>query len=234
MYSSAFCTVYNQFGWNYFPEAFGQHLLTWLDRRGICVKRSLDLACGTGVLCEILHDHGIQAQGADLSEGMIAVARQRRQDIPYTVADMVLYRPEPGFDLVTCTGDAINHIMSLQDVERIFSNVHYALNPGGYFIFDILNENEVPASDPFDLDFSEDVKAQFCVTRDEAGLVHLCTTVEERGKEPFTEEIIEIVHDPETICALLKKVGFTVLQCADHLLPDTDCHGTSWYIVAQK
>ena len=26
MYSSAFCTVYNLFGWNYFPEAFGQDI----------------------------------------------------------------------------------------------------------------------------------------------------------------------------------------------------------------
>jgi len=234
MYSSAFCTVYNQFGWNYFPEAFGQHLLTWLDRHHISVKRSLDLACGTGVLCEILHDHGILAQGADLSEGMIAIARQRRSDIPYIVADMVRYRPEPVFDLVTCTGDAINHIMAAEDVARIFANVHYALRPGGHFIFDILNENEVPTSEPFDLDFSEDVKARFCVTRDAQGLVHLQTTVEERGKEPFTEEIIEIVHDPETICTLLKEAGFKVLQCADHLLPDGEHHGTSWYIVAQK
>lgn len=54
MYSTAFCKVYNQFGWNYFPEAFGEQLLTWLKEHQVTVRKSLDLACGTGVLCEIL------------------------------------------------------------------------------------------------------------------------------------------------------------------------------------
>ena len=59
MYSDAFCKVYNEFGWNYFPEAFGEQLLAWLEQNRVTVKSSLDLACGTGVLCEILHEKGI-------------------------------------------------------------------------------------------------------------------------------------------------------------------------------
>lgn len=43
MYSDAFCKVYNQFGWNYFPEAFGEQLLTWLHQYQITVHKSLDL-----------------------------------------------------------------------------------------------------------------------------------------------------------------------------------------------
>jgi len=234
MYSGAFCKVYNEFGWNYFPEAFSQQLLAWLTEHGVRVSSSLDLACGTGVLCELLHDRGIRASGMDFSEGMIAIARERNPHISYEVADMILYRPDGPFDLVTCTGDALNHIADLRDVRRIFHNVHHYLQPGGHFIFDILNEKEVPASEPFDLDFSEDVKARFQVTRDREGRVHLCTTVFEAGKAPFTEEIIETVHDPAAICALLEETGFRLLQCSDHLLPSSEIHGTSWYIVAQK
>ena len=119
MYSDAFCKVYNEFGWNYFPEAFGEQLLIWLQQNQVKVKTSLDLACGTGVLCEILHDQGINASGMDYSEGMIEIAKQRNSEIFYEVADMITYRPEKHFDLVTCTGDALNHIMDLKDVERI-------------------------------------------------------------------------------------------------------------------
>lgn len=43
MYSDAFCKVYNQFGWNYFPEAFGEQLITWLHQYQITVRKSLDL-----------------------------------------------------------------------------------------------------------------------------------------------------------------------------------------------
>ena len=172
MYSDAFCKVYNQFGWNYFPEAFGEQLLEWLKQNQVTVKSSLDLGCGTGVLCEILHDQGIQSSGMDFSEGMIAIAKERNPEIFYEVADMITYRPDKNFDLVTCTGDALNHIMKLDDIEKIFENVNVYLKDGGYFIFDILNEKEVPMEEPIDLDFSDDVKAQFMVTHDEEGHVN--------------------------------------------------------------
>ena len=42
MYSDAFCKVYNEFGWNYFPEAFGEQLLIWLEENHVEVKTSLD------------------------------------------------------------------------------------------------------------------------------------------------------------------------------------------------
>ena len=44
MYSDVFCKVYNEFGWNYYPEAFGEQLLQWLRLRGIRVRTALDLA----------------------------------------------------------------------------------------------------------------------------------------------------------------------------------------------
>ena len=49
MYGKAFCKVYNEFGWNYFPRAFGEQLLEWLERNSVEVKTSLDLGCGTGL-----------------------------------------------------------------------------------------------------------------------------------------------------------------------------------------
>ena len=53
MYSDVFCKVYNEFGWNYYPEIFGEQLLKWLDRNGIQPKTAMDLACGTGILCGV-------------------------------------------------------------------------------------------------------------------------------------------------------------------------------------
>jgi len=69
MYSDVFCKVYNEFGWNYYPEIFGQQLLLWLQQHGIEPKTSMDLACGTGILCQLLHDSGIAASGMDFSSG---------------------------------------------------------------------------------------------------------------------------------------------------------------------
>lgn len=234
MYSDAFCKVYNEFGWNYFPEAFGEQLLIWLEENKVSVKTSLDLACGTGVLCEILHGKGIEACGMDFSEGMIEIAKQRNSEIFYEVADMITYCPEKRFDLVTCTGDALNHIMDLKDVEHIFQNVYGYLNQGGYFIFDILSEKEVPLEDPIDLDFSGGVKAQFRITHDEDGHIHLKTAVFEKEEQQFEEDIKETVHDEKEVCNLLKKCGFKLIKCDHHLLENEGNHSATWYVIAKK
>lgn len=234
MYSDLFCKIYNEFGWNYFPQAFGEQLLAWIRKNQITVKTSLDLACGTGILCEILHEHGIQTAGMDLSEGMIAIARESNPEIYYEVADMIQYRPERSFDLVTCTGDALNHIIDLRNVEQIFRNVYSYLNEGGYFIFDILNEKEVSSEEPFDLDYSDTTKAQFLITRNPNGIINLRTTVYENGELQFEENITETIHDPGEICRLLQKIGFQVVKCSDQLLEDATAHGTTWFVIAQK
>lgn len=234
MYSNAFCKVYNEFGWNYFPHAFGEQLIEWIGRNGVSVRTSMDLACGTGILCEVLHDHGIESSGMDFSEGMIAIAREGNPAIHYDVADMITYRPEKQFDLVTCTGDALNHIMDIENVGRIFENVYGYLREGGYFIFDLLNEKEVPEEEPFDLDFSETVKAQFQVTQNAEGRIHLKTTVFENGELAFEEIITETVHDPEIIRRMLVQTGFEIVSFSHKLLEDSDGQATTWYVIAKK
>ena len=233
MYSDVFCKVYNEFGWNYYPEAFGEQLLQWLDRQGITVRTALDLACGTGVLCRILKDAGIESRGMDFSSGMIDIARQESPEIPYDVADMILYRPDAQFDLVTCTGDALNHIPDLSDVEKIFANIHAYLAPGGYFVFDLLDEREISTEEPFDLDFDEHISARFQITRPQQNKVHLQTQVFQDGVHSFTEDIFETVHQLEAVCALLRRQGLQIERCAHRLLEDgTDV--ATWYIVARK
>ena len=233
MYSDVFCKVYNEFGWNYYPEIFGQQLITWLNRRGIRPGNSMDLGCGTGVLCRILRAEGIRAAGMDFSSGMIGIARQDSPDIPYEVADMITYCPEEHFDLVTCTGDALNHIRDLEDVGRIFRNVYAYTSAGGYFIFDILNEQEVSTSEPFEMDFTDRIRVWFQMTRPEKDQVNLKIRVFVDGKEQFEENIRETVHDPAAICQLLRQSGFVVEQCGDRLLEDSG-RGTTWFVVARK
>ena len=233
MYGSAFCRIYNEFGWNVYPEVLAEQLWEWLSRRSAGVKTALDLGCGTGVLCGALRAHGVRAAGADLSEGMIAIARERFPDCAFAVADMTRYAPAGPFDLVTCTGDALNHLFSPEDVAKVFRNVYGYLSEGGYFVFDLLRESEIPSGEPFELEYSDTVRAVFRSDRDGEGTVRLHVEVYEIGVRTVSEEIREKLHDPETVCNLLRRAGFEVLQCADRLLPEA-AHGTTWFIAARK
>ena len=233
MYSDVFCQVYNEFGWNYYPEIFGQQLLRWLEQNDLHPQTALDLACGTGILCQILKDSGVSTWGMDFSEGMIKIARQGDPAIHYDVADMITYRPEQKFDLVTCTGDAINHIGDLADVYRIFQNVKAYLSPGGYFVFDILNENEVSDSEPFEMDFSDTVRVWFQMTRPGEKQVNLKIRVFEKDAEDFEENIRETIHDPVQICRMLEQCGLEVVKCSNRLLEDCN-PGTTWFVIAKN
>ncbi len=233
MYSDVFCKVYNEFGWNYYPEIFGEQLLVWLRRNNVSVKTSMDLACGTGVLCEIMYNNGSDAYGMDFSSGMIDIAKSRNSAITYEVADMITYRPNDKFDLVTCTGDALNHIESLSDIKKIFENIYAYTSNGGYFIFDILNENEISESDPFEMDFDVNTKVWFQMTRPAENKVNLKIRVFENGELSFEENIRETVHDVKIICSLLEDSGFKIISCGDKLLEDAQS-GTTWFVIAKK
>ena len=193
----------------------------------------MDLACGTGVLCRILRDRGIEADGMDFSSGMIHIAREADPLGHYDVADMITYRPEVQYDLVTCTGDAVNHIPELSDVAKIFQNVYAYTAPGGYFIFDLLNEREVSDSEPFESDFEENLRVWFQMTRPAENKVTLTIRVYEQDTLQLEEHIRETIHAPETVCDLLRQAGFSSVRCSDRLLEDA-LPGTTWFVVARK
>lgn len=233
-YSDVFCKVYNEFGWNYYPEAFGEQLLLWMEQNRVKPKTAMDLACGTGILCRILRENGVDASGMDFSEGMIRIARENDPQGAYDVADMITYSPDRCFDLVTCTGDALNHIHNLSDVGEIFRNVHGYLKPGGYFIFDILNEHEVSTSEPFEMDFDGNTRVWFQMLRPEPDLVNLKIRVYQNGVLDFEENIRERVHDPVAICRMLEDAGLRVIKCADRLPDEGGYAGTTWFVIARK
>ena len=234
MYGSLFCRVYNEFGWNVYPEVFGEQLLRWLSGKNAPVKTALDLGCGTGVLCQTLERSGIDARGVDLSEGMIAIARERAPSLRFDAADMVTYRPAARFDLVTCTGDALNHIFDRNDVRRVMENVYEMLAPDGYFVFDLLGEQEIPDDEPFTLDYSDTVRAVFATTREPGDVIRLHIDVYENGQFSFEENILEKLHNVDDIRSLLTEVGFAIEQCGHRLLPEEGADAATWFFAARK
>ena len=234
MYSSAFCRVYNEFGWNVYPEVFAGQLLRLMEREGIRARTALDLGCGTGVLCRALAEHGIDARGVDLSGDMIALARANAPSLRFDTGDMITWRARERFDLVTCTGDALNHIPRPDDVRRVFENVYAMLTPGGRFVFDLLGEGEIPDDEPFCLDYSDSVRAVFRTVREPGAAVRLSVSVYENGALAFEETILEQLHPIEEVLALLRETGFAVLHCGHRLSEDEGADAAAWFVTAGK
>ena len=98
--------------------------------------RVLDVACGQGVLCRLLHAKGATAVGTDAAAPLLAAARQRGPaEIDYRLADArelasADWLDAGGFDAATCVLAAQN----LNPIRPAFDGVARALAPGGRFV----------------------------------------------------------------------------------------------------
>ena len=234
MYGALFCRLYNEFGWNEYPRVFAEQLMQWLDAKDIAIDLALDLGCGTGVLCGMLYERGIEARGIDLSASMIAIARAQYPGPRFEVGDMTRFAADKPVDLVTCTGDALNHLFDLTDVRRCFDSAFAALAPGGLFIFDLLDASEVPLGEPFDADSEDHLRVRFQAEMDDRGVVHLNIRAFDGDALKLEENIVEKLHPLPDILAALRSAGFKVVQCDDRLDLDSAGHGTTWIVVARK
>lgn len=95
----------------------------------------LDLATGTGLvlraMVERFPDRDLTMSGADISPGMLAVARSHLPEVELTVADAAALPYGPAsFDLVTCV--AALHLIG--DVAAMAGECARVLRPGGRLV----------------------------------------------------------------------------------------------------
>jgi len=102
----------------------------------------LDLATGTGQVAVLLARRGYRVTGVDVSDAMLAVARDKSRqaglDIAWlhqSAADLDL--PARSFDAVVCLYDSLNYLTEPVDLAACFSGVRRCLRPQGVFIFDL-------------------------------------------------------------------------------------------------
>lgn len=101
----------------------------------------LDLACGTGVLSELMAELGYSVTASDLSADMLTVAQNRFKeaglDIPVLQLSMDRLEGLEGFDAVTIAIDSLNYLATEEQVINTFNEAYRALKPGGYLFFDV-------------------------------------------------------------------------------------------------
>jgi SAM-dependent methyltransferase len=119
-------------------------LLATINSHRIPTTSFLDVACGTGSLGLMMSKRGWSFWGVDASALMVEKARRKFRSARRTGTifrqDMRSIRLPVYVGLATSMFDSVNHILSRRDLLKVFRGVAGALNPGGYFIFDVNNE----------------------------------------------------------------------------------------------
>jgi SAM-dependent methyltransferase len=111
-------------------------------REGLVV----DLGCGSELWAHELTKARYRVLGIDISEAMIAIAQRRVPDADFRVGS--LFETDiPSCDAVTSIGEVFNYLFDSgndrQALVRLFRRVHDALTPGGVFVFDIVESEQV-------------------------------------------------------------------------------------------
>lgn len=95
----------------------------------------LDVACGTGKHLDYLRNY-YDVEGLDLNPNLLEVARERCPGIPFHQADMVDFRLEHKFDVITCLFSSIGYVKTPENMARTVSNMARHLRPGGVVIIE--------------------------------------------------------------------------------------------------
>ncbi len=122
----------------------------WIETYGSILSRSgvkpgarvADLACGTGGLTIPLAEAGYRLIGADLSEDMLSLARDKAaraglRDIPWICQDLADLSLPGSYDAVLCACDGVNYLTEDGEIRSFLSRAYDALMPGGVLAFDV-------------------------------------------------------------------------------------------------
>jgi SAM-dependent methyltransferase len=98
----------------------------------ISVKTLLDLGCGGGHVDFYLKKY-FTVTAADISEPMLALAARLNPEVTCLMGDMRTMRLDQRFDAVVIH-DAINYMLTSDDLRAAFQTAYEHLKPGGSFI----------------------------------------------------------------------------------------------------
>ncbi|MBR6872982.1 MAG: class I SAM-dependent methyltransferase [Ruminococcus sp.] len=224
---------YGSFAWFYdrltenvrydlIADAVERYVKRFGGRKGIL----LDLACGTGSLCEQLARRGFDVVGVDGSDEMLGMALDKKFDsglpIQYLKQDMTDLDMYGTIDITVCTLDSINHLPDAEAVKKVFERVSLFAFPDGMFIFDVntmYKHRELLAQNAYTYDMEDFFCAWQNQFNDSDGSVDIFLDIFEQQENGsyrrLSESFTERVWPDGEITAMLAEAGMEVLARYD-------------------
>ena len=125
-------------------EKFADYYEAVFGKFGIKPKLVLDLGCGTGNITLPMAKRGYDMIGVDLSQEMLGIATEKakakNKEILFLNQDMTEFELYGTVGAMVSALDSINYLTEDGQLESMLKLLHYYLDPGGIFIFDINTE----------------------------------------------------------------------------------------------
>jgi ubiquinone/menaquinone biosynthesis C-methylase UbiE len=121
---------------------WAHYIDTVIKKLNVKSKKALDIGCGTGTFIQEMNLLGYQIEGCDSSEEMLQIARTNNPNTIFWKDRLPQLSgiPVNSFQLVTCMYDTMNYLRSIDIFVEALNRIYQVLQPGGYFIFDVVSE----------------------------------------------------------------------------------------------
>lgn len=134
----AMAPVYDDFTAHYDHDGWLADLLKILESHDLRGERLLDVACGTGKSFLPMLANDWRVSGCDISPAMLALAKEKAGDsAALSVADMRELPRFGEFDLVWALDDAVNYLLSTDELEEALRGMRANLADSGLLLFDV-------------------------------------------------------------------------------------------------
>ena len=224
--------AYNEFAYFYDElngEADYDTLYTYikgqLDAHGVADGILADLGCGTGDLTLMLTQAGYDMIGVDQSEEMLAVLREKADELG--VSDRLLLLRQDILDLdlfgtirgAVSTFDTYNHIGPAPRFERAIARAAFFMEEGGVFLFDLntpYKHRQVLADNEFVLEGPDAVCRwkNTCAPQGDRVDISIEIRYLDTG-EVFREQFSEYTYEAAYVERVLEANGFRLTALCD-------------------
>ena len=162
-------------------------------------KRLLDIGCGTGNLSIELSNDFTEVVAIDTNEEMLEIARSNANDsnidfLNLSMMDIDDVYPASSFDVVLCFGNTIVHLQDLNEIQLFFKKTKQILKPGGKFLFQLINYDNVLDNNLKGLPTIENdtIKFERIYCLDENGLINFSTILTIKENDEVLESNVKL------------------------------------------
>lgn len=133
-------TYYDDFA-NWYENKRGKGYHAMIDRLELsiveplaCGKKVLEVGCGTGLLMKEIHKTASEVKGIDISEQMLAKAKERGLDVRQGIAEDLPFE-DNSFDLVY----SFKVLAHVEQIKKAMLEMNRVLKPGGTLVAEFYN-----------------------------------------------------------------------------------------------
>lgn len=202
-------------------------------------KNILELACGTGVVAKELISKGYNLTGLDISEEMLAKAKQNLPKNELVLGDMTDVDLGKTYDAVLCNYNSICHLLTWDKWQGFFDTAAKHLEKDGLLVFDI---NTLYEFENITRDFAQFYsfwENNVCLEMfKKPGYYEWLVKMYEKaadGRYDLTTEVVKENSFPiSKIEKELKAKGFKILEKVDYHYGEVTAQSERVYFICKK